>query len=59
MWLVVQVRDESVNELVGEVVEDALNLLLEVVDVVVGVVECVDFVHPLCESLWTAFGEVV
>ena len=40
-------------------IEDVLYLLLEVVDVVVGVVECVDFVHPLRECLWTASGEVV
>ena len=39
-------------------VEDTLYLLLEVVNVMVGVVKVVDFVHPLGERLWTAFGKV-
>ena len=58
-WLFAQVGDESVNELICEVVEDTLYLLLKVVNVMVGVVEVVDFAHPLGEGLWTAFGEFV
>ena len=48
-WRFVQVGNECINELIGEVVEDILDLLLKVLNVDVGVVECVYVVHPLCE----------
>ena len=57
--LFIEVGDEGVDELICEVVEDTLYLLLEAVDVMAGVVEVVDFAHPLGERLWTAFGKVV
>ena len=40
-------------------VEDILYLILEGVNMMVGMVEGVDFIHPLGESLWAAFGKFV
>ena len=44
--------------MVCEVIDDLLHLLLEALDVDVGVVGVVDLAHPLGEILWAVFWDV-